>query len=61
MGLLSLVLLAGVAGWLGWRAFARERDRVARELRSENRKPLEATTLEPDPKTGIYQARDDRD
>jgi hypothetical protein len=60
MGLLSLVLLAAVAGWLGWRAFARERDRVARELRGKNRRPVEATTLERDPETGTYRARDDR-
>jgi hypothetical protein len=60
MGPLLLVALVAFAAWLGWRAFIRERDRVAGELRDQTRKPPPATTLERDPKTGVYQAPEDR-
>ncbi len=60
MGALAVMIVAGLAGWFGWKAFARERDRVASELRAQTPKPREATTLERDPATGIYRARNER-
>jgi hypothetical protein len=60
MGMFLLLVLVAIAAWIGWRSFLRERDRVGRQLRDESRKPPEATTLERDPKTGIYHSPDDR-
>jgi hypothetical protein len=60
MGPLAIAVVVGIAGWFGWRAFARERDRIARELNRDSRKANDATTLERDPKTGVYRTRDDR-
>jgi hypothetical protein len=55
-----LLILVAIAAWLGWRAFLRERDRAARELRDDSRKPRDAATLERDPQTGVYKIRDDQ-
>lgn len=60
MGLLVLVLVIGAAGWFAWRAFVRERDRIAAQLRTRNRKSPEAMTLERDPETGVYRDPEDR-
>lgn len=61
MGALLLLALIAIAAWIGWRALMRERDRIARELRDQSRKPPEATTLERDPETGVYSAHPDRE
>ena len=52
-----LILLALVIGWYAWKAFSRERSRVARKVEAARLPPTE--TLEPDPKTGRYKVKGD--
>jgi hypothetical protein len=72
MSALTLLILIAFAGWLGWRLYANERDKLEKRLREKERRqgarrevergrPPKVTQLERDPKTGVYRPSDDGD
>lgn len=59
MSQLTLLVLIGIAGWLAWRSYGPKRQPQKRAARPEERPKLSATTLERDPRTGVYRPVDD--
>ena len=75
MSALTLAILIAIAGWIAWRLYANERDKLEKRLREKERRemgrrqaappeverarPPKVTQLERDPKTGVYRPSDD--
>ena len=58
---LPLLVLIGIAGWLAWRYYGPRRAPQQRPVQREERPRLRATTLERDPRTGVYRPVDDKE
>lgn len=70
MSALTLLILIAIAGWILWRLYANERDKLEKRLREkaqrqtrgrqvERGRPPKVTQLEMDPKTGVYRPSDE--
>ena len=62
MSQLTLLLLVALAGWIAWRMYGPPARLAQRSSRARRRRPAarsaEITTLEKDPKTGVYHPID---
>jgi len=58
MGQLVTVALLGIIGWFAWKAIQKESARVAERLRPKEPPAERVTTLEKDPRTGVYRPKD---
>lgn len=66
MSYLTLLVLAAIAGWLAYRYYLQpSRKPAARPATRRNEAParprIPSTTLERDPKTGVYRPVDDKE
>ena len=58
MGQLVTVILLAIIGWFAWKAIEKEKSRLAERLRPKEPPAGRVTTLEKDPRTGVYRPRD---